>query len=137
MKRSPNRGDNQTDLELKKFMYDPDEKKSYINIDDDRIVDAVNGITGTSDTNTEIINTNLTANNETEIDLGLLVKGHLIRSRTGKKLKLALNVTETATKYISIMPGAVYTDQSFYNTKKIYLLCEAADTVEILIKRNT
>lgn len=135
-KRIPERGDNRDDLEIKKFKFDPATNESFVNIDDDRIVDALNGISGTTDTNSEIINQNLVANTELEIDCGANVKEYLVRSRTGKKLKLAINATETATNFLTIERGAVYSDTSFYLNKKLYLLCEAADTVEILIKRN-
>jgi len=135
-KRTPNRGDNRDDLEYKKFKFDPTTNESFVNIDDERIVDAIETSAGISDTNSEIINQALVANTELEIDCGANVKEYLVRSRTGKKLKLALNATETSSAFLTIERGAVYYDTSFYLTKKLYLLCEAADTVEILIKRN-
>lgn len=135
-KRPPERGDNRDDLEYKKFKFDPTTNESFVNINDEGIVDAIEQSAGISDTNAEIINQNLVANTELEIDCGPNIKEYLIRSRTGKKLKLALNITETATKFITIERGAVYLDRSFYLNKKLYLLCEAADTVEVLIKRN-
>ena len=131
-KRTPERGDNRDDLELKKFKYDEDTRESFINIDDDRIVDAINGNT---DTDSEIKNEALLANIEKEIDCGSNVKEILVRSRTGKKLLLALVAGETASKFVTIPMGCNYTDNSFYINKKIYLLCEAADMVEVLIKR--
>ena len=135
-KRTPVRGDNRDDLELKKFTYDPVENKSYINIDDEAIVDAVSGIGGNSPTSTTIVNEALVASTEIEIDCGADVKYILVRSRTGKKLKLAYSLGNTATEYITLERGTVYTDEAFYTNIKIYLLCEAADTVEVLIKRN-
>lgn len=116
---------------------DPVTKKGYIAIDDEALIDAINGITnGATDTQTEILNETLVANTELEIDCGAQVKYILIRSRNGKRLKLAYGLTLTASEYITIERGAVYSDDAFYSTLKIYLLCEAADTVEVLIKRN-
>jgi len=115
---------------------DPATKKGFIAIDDEAIVTAINGITlGSTDTQTEILNTVLAANTELEIDCGAQVKYILARSRNGKKLKLAYGATLTASEYITIERGAVYTDEAFYSTLKVYLLCEAAETVEIIIKR--
>jgi hypothetical protein len=135
-KRTPVRGDNRDDLELKKFTYDPVENKSYINIDDEDIVDAISDIGGNSPTVTDIVNESLVANTELEIDCGADVKYILVRSRTNKRLKLAYSIGNTAIEYITLERGTVYTDDAFYTILKIYLLCEAADTVEILIKRN-
>lgn len=135
-KRTPERGDNRDDLELKKFKYDPATNESFINVDDEAIVNAINSISGNTPTSPEIINETLVANIEKEIDCGPDVKYILVRSRTGKKLKLAYSVGNTATEYITLERGTVYTDEAFYTTIKIYLLCEAADTVEVLIKRN-
>lgn len=115
---------------------DPVTKKGYIAIDDEAIINAINGIAlGSTDTQTEIINTTLTANIELEVDCGTQVKYILIRSRNGKRLKLAYLATLTASEYITIERGAVYTDEAFYSTLKVYLLSEAAETVEIIIKR--
>ena len=115
---------------------DPATKKGSIAIDDEALIAAINGITqGSTDTQTEILNTSLVANTELEIDCGAQVKYILVRSRNGKRVKLAYGATLTASEYITIERGAVYTDESFYSTLKIYLLSEAADTVEILIKR--
>ena len=133
MKRNPQRGDNRDDLELKKFKFDPDTNESFVNIDDTRIVDALNGAV---DTNSSIINAALDANTELEIDCGVNVKSILLRSRTGKTLKLAYSIGNTATEYITVKRGTVFTDASFYLSLKIYLLSEAADTVELLIQRN-
>lgn len=87
-------------------------------------------------TQAQILNTSLLANTEATINCGSEVKYVLVRSRTGKKLKLAYSLGNTATEYITIEKGVVYTDESFYQSLNIYLLCEAAETVEILIKRN-
>ena len=133
MKRNPQRGDNRDDLELKKFKFDPDTNESFVNIDDTRIVDALNGAV---DTYSSIINAALDANTELEIDCGVNVKSILLRSRTGKTLKLAYSIGNTATEYITVKRGTVFTDASFYLSLKIYLLSEAADTVELLIQRN-
>lgn len=115
---------------------DPATKKGYIAIDDEALITAINGIaTGSTDTQTEILNSTLMANTEIEIDCGSQVKYILIRSRNGKRLKLAYGATLTASEYITIERGAVYTDDAFYSTLKLYLLSEAAETVEIIIKR--
>lgn len=45
MKRNPIAGDNRDDLELKKFQYDPDTRKSFVNIDDTGIIEAINNVT--------------------------------------------------------------------------------------------
>jgi hypothetical protein len=133
-KRPIQRGDNRDDLELKKFTYDPTTNESFINIDDEAIVDAVNSLN--SDTTPAIINQALLANTESEIDCGNNVKYVMVRSRNTKKLKLAYSIGNTSTEYITLERGTVYSDSSFYSTLKLYLLCEATDTVEILIKRN-
>lgn len=133
MKRKPQRGDNRDDLEFKKFKIDPDTNETFINIDDTRIVDALNGAV---DTENSIINAALVANTELEIDCGANIKSLMLRSRTGKTLKLAYSTGNTATEYITVKRGTVFTDASFYLSLKIYLLSEAADTVELLIQRN-
>jgi hypothetical protein len=135
-KRTPQRGDNRDDLELKKFKYDPDLNESFVNIDDEDIVNAINSISGNTDTNPVIINSNLAANVESEIDCGTNVKSVYIRSRTSKELKLAYISGNTDIEYITIRKGCNFKDSAFYSNLKIYLLCEAADTVEILIQRN-
>jgi Arc/MetJ family transcription regulator len=115
---------------------DPATKKGFIAIDDEAIVTAINAIaSGSTDTETEILNENLVANTELEIDCGIQVKYVLVRSRNGKKLKLAYGATLTASEYITLERGTVYTDEAFYSALKIYLLSEAAETVEIIIKR--
>lgn len=128
--------DNRDDLELKKFVYDPVTKEAWVRIDDEDIITAINGIAlGSTDTQTQILNTPLIANTELEIDCGSDVKYVLVRSRNSKRLKLAYGLGLTASEYITLERGTVYTDEAFYSTLKIYLLSEAADTVEILIKR--
>jgi hypothetical protein len=128
--------DNREDLELKKFVYDPVTKEAWVRIDDEDIIAAINAIAlGSTNTETEILNTVLVANTELEVDCGADVKYVLVRSRTSKRLKLAYGPTLTATEYITLERGTVYTDDAFYSTLKIYLLSEAAETVEIIIKR--
>lgn len=135
-KRNPQRGDNRDDLEYKKFKYDPSTNESFVNIDDEAIVNAINGIGGNTPTVTEIKNEALIANTEKEIDCGANVKAILIRSRNTKELKLAYSMGNTGIEYITIKRGCNFQDSAFYSNLKVYLLCEAADMVEILIQRN-
>lgn len=134
-KRPVQAGDNRDDLELKKFVYDPTTKESWIRFDDEALIDAINNSGGNSDTQAEIVNESLLANTEKEIDCGTNVKAIYLRSRNSEVLKLAYNIGETSSQFITIKKGCNFKDNSFYTNLKIYLLCTVNDTVEILIQR--
>ena len=88
---------------------------------------------GASDTATTIINLSLpTANTEVSQVLPANTKRFTIRNRDKKKLQLAFVTTESATKFITIMPGFVYVNDNFYTSQTIYIQCAtASQTVEI------
>lgn len=60
-------------------------------------------------------------------------KHFILRSRNGAKLRIAYNSGETATDYMTIMPGNNFISEQFYIAQTIYIQSSKAnDTVEIV-----
>lgn len=87
----------------------------------------------------EIINSTLiTEDTEYEIVLPTNVKRYTIHCRSSKLLKLAYNLGETTTNYLTIYPGATHdsSDVDYVSAKSIYLKSSSSNiSVEIKVQR--
>lgn len=90
---------------------------------------------GISNTTTTIINASIAlANTEVSQILPVNTKKFSFRSRSKGTIKLAYNVGETSTDYITVTPGNTYSDTNFYNAQTIYFQStKAGDTLEIVV----
>lgn len=84
---------------------------------------AVSNVTvNQNDTQVELINPVLTlANTEYSKLLPNGCKKFMLKARTVCELKLAYDLGGTATDWLSIKYGAVYTDDNYYTSRTIYI----------------
>ena len=99
----------------------------------DAIVDALGGTSTT--TNTKVIFNEVIASADTEQSLSIsgLIVGYMIKSRGRGNIKLSHVSGESGTKYLTVKPGAVYTDEHRYNNLTLYFQSNiAGEVIEIV-----
>jgi hypothetical protein len=72
------------------------------------------------------------ANTEQTLTLAGTIRRITIKARGTAALRIAFSPTETATNYISIPAGAVFTEENFEAPTQLYFSTDKIDTVEIL-----
>lgn len=94
----------------------------------------ITALGGSPDTTVTIFNLNIpTANIEVSQIMPVNTKGFLVRSRNRSTLKIAYNLGDTNTQYLTLKPGAVYDDKNYYSTLTVYFQSSAnGETVEIV-----
>lgn len=98
-----------------------------------KLDDVVNAIGGTSDTTTTVINKAVpTAGVEVSQALPANTKAFRFRSRSRGTLILAYGVGETATNYITVIPGNTYKKEQFYSSQTLYFKSsKSGDVIEL------
>lgn len=98
-------------------------------------LDAIANALGAATTTTTVVVNKAVpiANVEISQALPANTKHFIIKSRLGGKLRLAYNLGETATNYLTIMPGNTFTSTQFYVAQTLYFQStKAGDTLEIV-----
>lgn len=98
-------------------------------------LDAIANALGAATTTTTVVLNKAVpiANVEISQALPTNTKNFVVRSRLGAKIRLAFNSGETATNYLTIMPGNVYTNTQYYIAQTLYFQStKAGDTLEIV-----
>lgn len=73
------------------------------------------------------------ANTEEEHQLTVGTRHLTLRSRNGSQIKLAFSSGGTSTDYLTIKPGAVYSEQNIdYSGKIFFQTSLSSETIEIL-----
>lgn len=71
-------------------------------------------------------------NTEQSVALAGTIRRITIKARGTATLRLAFEPTESATNYISVPPGAIFTEENFEAPAQLYFQSDKIDTVEIL-----
>ena len=99
----------------------------------DAIVDALGGTSTTVNTQIIFNETIVSANIEQSLLIPGAIIGYMIKSRDRGKVKLSHVSGESGTKYLTVKPGAVYTDEHRYNDLTLYFQSNiAGEVIEIV-----
>lgn len=74
----------------------------------------------------------VTINTEQSISLAGVIRRITVKARGTSTLRIAFESTETATNYITIPPGAIFTEEFIEAPAQLYFRSDKIDTVEIL-----
>jgi hypothetical protein len=83
--------------------------------------------------NPVVTNVNVpTPNTEQTVSLAGTIRRITIKARGTAKLQIAFVATESATNYITVPPGAIFTEENFEAPTQLFFQADKIDTVEIL-----
>lgn len=89
---------------------------------------------GSDDTDATVFNVAAaTASTEYSQALPANTKRFILRARNRSQIQIAYTSGQSGTTYVTLRPGAVFEDNSFYLTQTIYFQCsQGGETVEIV-----